>query len=299
MEVVGLRHLGLKGASIVLGVALWLLVSGEQTVERALRIPLEFAGLPAQIELIGEPPDSAEVRIRGSSGTLGRVAVGELAAVLDVGTARPGLRLFHLGPEDVRAPFGVEVVQVSPATLALTFEASSTRMLVVAPRIEGDPAPGFVVSGVVVEPASVAVSGPAGAIANLTEVVTEAVSVAGAADTVTETVTVGVADPSVRVDEPRLVRVRVLISTAPVEWMVPGLRIETRGGTAVDVSPDTVTAHVRGPGAASGAGTSGWAASVELGGLPPGTHLVTPRVEVPAGISLLRVEPAEVRVTIR
>jgi len=33
---------------------LWLVVSGEQTVERALRIPLEFTNLPSQLEVIGD-----------------------------------------------------------------------------------------------------------------------------------------------------------------------------------------------------------------------------------------------------
>ena len=40
--------------SVVLAALLWLVVSGEQTVERALRIPLEFTNLPPQLELVGD-----------------------------------------------------------------------------------------------------------------------------------------------------------------------------------------------------------------------------------------------------
>ena len=78
MAILRVRHVGLKVVSVVLAALLWLLVSGEQTVERALRVPLEFTNLPPQLELVGAPPAVVDVRVRGSSGTLGRVAAGEL-----------------------------------------------------------------------------------------------------------------------------------------------------------------------------------------------------------------------------
>jgi hypothetical protein len=117
MAIVGFRHIGLKIISIALAGLLWLVVSGEQIVERALRIPLEFTNMPAQLELVGEPPNVVDVRVRGSSGALSRVAAGELVAVLDLKVARPGQRLFHLVGTDVRVPFGVEVVQIAPSNV--------------------------------------------------------------------------------------------------------------------------------------------------------------------------------------
>jgi len=41
------RRLGLKVVSVVLAALIWLVVSGEQIVERGFRIPLEFSNLPA------------------------------------------------------------------------------------------------------------------------------------------------------------------------------------------------------------------------------------------------------------
>ena len=107
------RNLALKVVSVILAALLWLIVSGEQTVERVLRIPLEYTNIPAQLELVGEPPTVVDVRVRGSSGTLGRLSSGDLAAVLDVRSPRPGQRLYHLTGSEVRSPFGVDVVQVT------------------------------------------------------------------------------------------------------------------------------------------------------------------------------------------
>jgi diadenylate cyclase len=214
MAVRFLRHPGLKVASVVLAALLWLIVSGEQTVERALRIPLEFTNIPPQLELMGEPPTVVDVRVRGSSGSLSRISAGELVAVLDVRQARAGQRLFHLTGSEVRSPFGVEVVQVAPTSLSLLFEQSSAKSVPVVPEVEGRPADGFVVGTVTADPARVEIAGPASALKGVTKAVTEAVSVAGAKSTVTESVTVGVADPTVRLRGQQTVRVSITIIRA-------------------------------------------------------------------------------------
>lgn len=300
MPLLRIRHIGLKIVSLVLATLLWLLVSGEQTVERALRIPLEFTNLPSQLELVGQPPAVVDVRVRGSSGTLGRVSAGELAAVLDVRTARAGDRLFHLTVEDVRAPFGVEVVQVTPASVSLTFEESLSKTVGVTVRIEGEPASGYAVGGITVAPSTVSVVGPAGALSSLTEAITEPISVAGASRPVTDTVTIGVADPVVRLRQPQTARVTVAIGAAPEEWVVHGVQVQVKnGGGTSTVSPADVTIRLRGPRDAIDTNPDHYSAAVDVTGLAAGTHMRLVRVEPPHGIGLLGVDPAQVVVTIR
>jgi len=208
------RRLGLKVVSVILAALLWLVVSGEQTVERALRIPLEYTNLPPQLELVGDPPTVVDVRVRGSSGTLSRIAAGELVAVLDVRSARSGQRLFHLTTAEVRAPFGVEVVQVTPSNISMLFELSESKTVPIVPEVEGQPANGFIVGKITSEPATVVVVGPGSALKTLSQATTEAISVNGAKTAVIEAVTVGVTDPSVRLREPQIARVTVGIVPA-------------------------------------------------------------------------------------
>jgi YbbR domain-containing protein len=215
MAIRPFQNLALKVVSVVLAALLWLIVSGEQTVERVLRIPLEYTNIPEQLELVGEPPTVVDVRVRGSSGTLGRLSPGELAAVLDVRTPRPGQRLYHLTGSDVRAPFGVDVVQVTPSSIALYFEQSSAKTVPVLPVLEGQPAEGYIVDKVTANPAKVEIVGPASALKELTGAVTEAVSVEGATQTVVESVTVGPADPAVRLRGPQTTA-QVTVAIVPV-----------------------------------------------------------------------------------
>ena len=301
MALVGFRHIGLKMVSIALAALLWLLVSGEEVVERALRIPLEFTNVPSQLEIVGEPPNIVDVRVRGSSGTLSRIAAGELVAVLDLQTARPGQRLFHLSPVDVRAPFGVEVVQVAPSNFYMTFEPSATKVVPVLPEVEGEPAPGFEIGTVTAEPSAVEVEGPRSAVAALTAAITEPVSAAGASGPVTEMVTVGVSDPSVRLRNADPVRVTVNVTPAQLEWAVAGIPVKVLNGSAgVTVTPATVTVHVRGSrDAMGGADAAAFDAAVDVAGLKPGEYELPVRVGLPPRVGITRVDPVEVRIRIR
>src|SRR5580765_5304724 len=146
------RHLGLKVLSVVLALLLWMIVSGEEIVERGLRVPLELQQVPAGLELLGEVPATVDVRVRGASGTLSRVSTGDVIAVLDLRTARSGRRLFPLTPDQMRVPFGVEVVQITPPAVAMAFETSGSREVPILPAIDGKPAPGYVVGAMVAEP---------------------------------------------------------------------------------------------------------------------------------------------------
>lgn len=300
MAVASFRHLGLKFVSIALAALLWLLVSGEQIVERTLRIPLEFTNLPAQLELVGDAPTVVDVRIRGSAGSLGRTVPGELVAVVDLRAARAGRRLFHITGGDVRVPFGVDVVQVTPSNVFVTFEPASMRMVPVVPSVEGEPASGFVVGTLAADPPTVEIVGPLGAVTKLTEAITEPVSVAGASAPVIDTVTIGVPDPSVRLRSPQSARVRVNIIRAPVEWAVSGIAIQVRNGRRpTDVSPRQVLVYVRGPQDASGIDASMFEATIDVTGLQAGRFRLPVRVLPPERVGVVRIEPQEVNVRIR
>ena len=299
MAIRALRHVGLKVVSIGLAALLWLIVSGEQIVERSLRVPLEFTNLPARLEVVGDAPDIVEVRVRGSSGALSRISTGEVVAVMDLRTARPGQRLFHLASRDVRVPFGIDVVQVAPSSISIRFEPSVTKRVPIAPVVEGEPAPGFVVGTIAAEPSTVEVVGPAGALKALTEAITEPVVVTGASGPITETVTVGSPDPSIRLQSLQTTRVTVNVAAAPVRWTVSGVGVQVRNASRqVQVQPQSVTVHVHGPREAQ-ADAKEFDASVDVSGLGPGQYDLPVKVVPPARVGVVSIEPDQVRVRIR
>lgn len=205
------RNLRLKLVSVCIAGLLWMIVAGDRVVERVLRVPVELQGMPADLELVGPAPDTVDVRVRGSSNALTRLGPGDIAAVIDLKSAREGRRVFTLGPGQVLVPAGLETVQVSPSTLSMEFEATVTRRVPVEARTDGDPEKGFRVVRVATVPEQVEISGPASLVARVDSVMTDAVSVEGRRETVRSTVPVGVNAALVRIRGPQMVTVTVTI----------------------------------------------------------------------------------------
>ena len=296
------RSFGLKALSLGLGLLLWMVVSGEEIVERGLRVALELQQFPPGLELQGETPSTVDVRVRGASGTLSRLSAGDMVASLDLRGAQVGQRLFHLTPERVQAPFGVEVVQVNPATVALTFEKSSTRKVPIVPAVEGKPAPGFVTGKVTVEPETAEVVGPESSVARVTEAITEPILLTGAREVVKGTVTVGLLDPVLRMKGSRSAIVTVQVLPAPFEHTLHGVPVHLRNlapKLTGEAAPSVVTVSLRGTREAlNGVGIDDLAAYVDLAGLGAGVYTLTVHADVSREAGVARIEPAAIRVRI-
>jgi YbbR domain-containing protein len=296
------RHIGLKLLSVALAILLWLVIGGEETVERGLRVPLELQQFPAGLELLGDVPATADVRVRGASGTLSRLSPGDLVAVLDLRAARPGERLFHLTPEQVRAPFGVEVIQVMPSTVAVVFENTASRVVPIRPATEGKPAAGYVIGDITTNPPTVEVVGPESAVGRATEALTEPVSIVGARERVQENVTVGTLDPALRVKTLRTATVTVQIDPAPLERTFRNRPVHLRNLAAnltATAMPAEVEVTLRGDREAlrqiEGDDAT---AFVDLSGLGAGEYTLTVRAENSGDAGVTRIDPSSIQVRI-
>jgi len=298
-----LRNLGLKVLSVALAVLLWYMVAGQKQAERSLRVALEFQNIPEQLELIGEPPSTADIRVRGASGALGQLRSGDLVASMDVASARVGRRMFHLTPEDVTVPTGIRVLSVVPSTVTLTFERSASKVVPVVPQIEGDPAPGFIKGDVHVTPREVEIVGPESIVKGMTEATTEPVVLTNARARMRDVVTIGVLDPVVRLRIPRSAVVTVEIVPAPTERTVDGVPVSVRGsgsGRTARVSPETVAVRIRGAGpTVRQLQPHQVAIYVDVSGRRPGTYNLPVQPAAGGLVSVVAIEPESVRVTVR
>jgi YbbR domain-containing protein len=298
------RHIGLKLLSLGLAVLLWMAVSGEETVERGLRVPLELQQLPAGIELSGDVPTTVDVRVRGGSSTLSRVSAGDVVAVLDLRSARAGRRVFPLTADQVRVPFGVDVVQILPSAIGMVFEPSAARRVPVVPAVDGRPAPGFVVGPLSADPSMVDVVGPQSAVERASEAVTEPVSVAGARERVREVVTLGVLDPSLRLRNVRSATVTVQIVPAPMERTLRHRPVHLRNlppALTAEAMPNAVDVTLRGSrDVMSRIGIDDATVYVDLAGLGAGEYQLTVHADAAHDAGVTNIEPSivQIRITI-
>lgn len=294
------RHFGLKLLSIAVAVLLWMAVAGEETVERGLRVPLELQQLPPGVELTGDVPATVDVRVRGGSSTLSRVAAGDVVAVLDLRSARAGRRVFPLTAGQIRAPFGVEVAQITPSAIAMVIERSASRQVPVVPAVDGHPAPGFVVGPMTADPSFVDVEGPESAVARATEAVTEPVPVSNAHDRVSQTVTLGVLDPQLRLKNVRSAVVSVQIMAAPMERTLRNRPVHLRNlppNLAAEADPTAVDVALRGSREAIGRlEADDVVAFVDLAGLGAGHYQLTVHAEAARDAGVTHIQPTTVQV---
>jgi YbbR domain-containing protein len=297
------RRLGLKTFSLTLSVLLWVIVAGDRVVERTLRASLEYQNVPEGIEMLGVPPSTVDVRVRGRSGALGRLNAGEVVVVLDLATARSGTRLFPLHAGDVRTPFGMEITDVVPSTISLDFERTASRFVPVRPDTRGTPAEGYVASKVTVTPSVVEVFGPESRIKGVVAATTDALSLEGANTAVSDQVTIGLTDRSVRLRTPQRADVRIDIVAAQVERVIRGVTVGVRNAPpskSITVTPATVDIAVSGLGSVvNGLDARDLRVWVDCNYLDVGRHEVTLSSDSEQGYGIARLTPRDVEVRIR
>ena len=298
------RHLGLKVLAITLASVLWFTVAGEHVVERSLRVPLAVRNLPTHLEIVGDLPDSVDVRVRGSSAQLSRLDPGDVVAMLDLSSDRTGQRLFHLRADEVRVPYGIEVAQVIPPTISLSLEKSVKRSVPIVPATDGDPAAGFVVGRILAEPSTVMIVGPESHVRDVASATTEAVDIDGKDQRVREVVNIGVTDSQVRlVDMPQTATVVIDIWPAPIERDLMGVPVRSRNlgpRLGARIVPEVVRVGVRGQrDALARLRPDNIDAFVDVDGLGPGRYSLRVQVDPSEEVGVGAVTPSVVTVTIK
>ena len=299
------ENLGLKLLAMALAIGLWLSVAGETVIERGFEVPVGFQNVPADFQVAGDPPDTVHVRVRGPMSIVNRLALGDVVAVLDLAGERPGeRRLFDMFADRVRTPFGVEVIQVIPATITAALErAGAPRTVPVVPDIEGQPAEGFAVGRISTVPESVEIVGPTSLLDSVVEAITEPVLIEGSSERVQSLVTIGVSDRVLRLQTPSSAEVTVEIVPAPVERNIQELAISSRSlepGLEVSFDPISVTVGIRGSEVLLQAMEEGEVeAFIDLAGLAAGRYNLPVTVVSSADIGITHIDPPNVLVVLQ
>jgi hypothetical protein len=111
---------GLKLLALGISFFLWATYTAEPFAEVGFQVPLEFTNMPSQLELTGDMPTAAHIRVRGRSALLRRMIPADLNLRLDLQNEKQGTSSLRITPDMVGAPFGATVVEVSPAEIHVT-----------------------------------------------------------------------------------------------------------------------------------------------------------------------------------
>lgn len=212
-----LRNLGLKIVALVIALMVWFVLSAERRErisERSYRIALSVVNIPAGTIIASPVPGAVDIRVRGPFTALRQVDADKLEAVIDLQGSSKGERIYRLAPEDINITPDVEVIAIVPGEVRIVLDSVSEKILPIVANVTGSPAAGFAVSDVSVEPRTARVTGPSGALAKLTSVTTDPISLADRSTSFSMPATVLADVPGVRIREGQVVTVSLRL--APV-----------------------------------------------------------------------------------
>lgn len=238
-----------KVLSVLLALLAWLYVQSDQVHETKVKARLAWT-LPGELTATEPLPPTVTVLVRGNRQGVRATEASTLVVPADLTGYAVGEHVLELEALGVRGlPTGVEVLSVLPGAMRFELDELATRKVELAPRLVGDPAPGFEVEAVVLDPGVVEVSGPRDALATLGTVDTKPIDVSGlAAPTILD----------VAVDPPRGMEVRSAVPARASVRIVPLVEERALQGVPVYVwrhddwvaEPGMIDVVVQGPSAA-------------------------------------------------
>ena len=210
-----LHNFWLKILSLVLATGLWLAISPDQEpAEVAMRVPIEFRHVPDGLEISTAIIPEAQIRVRGPERLIRGLRSTDVHAEVELGDVKAGDRTFDLTKAQIRRPRELDVVQVVPGQVHLSFDTRMTREVEIHPRVIGSFLAGEQITKVLVDPERVQVTGPKHHVELMDAATTDPVDASGTRTQATFVTNVYVADALVQMVQPTPVRVTVIVGKA-------------------------------------------------------------------------------------
>jgi YbbR domain-containing protein len=201
--------------AVAISMVLWGIAHGERRAERNVDIPVAFDGLPDDVVITEQSTSEINIRVQGSRAALRNVSPTTMEYPVAVEGAKPGPAIYDVEASYIDAPRGVKVVSRSPARIEVEFETRGRKSVRIRPDIEGEPAEGFLLGEIAVEPERVWLTGARSDLLRLTEALTETVDITGLANPLEKEVRLALGRGHVWMEETQPVTVRVQVDAIP------------------------------------------------------------------------------------
>lgn len=290
----------LKLVSLIVAGLLWLTITSETTSEIGLTVPVEFRNVAPDLEIAGDTTNSVEIRLRGTAAILRQIAPQDISAVIDLAGAEPGEKVYPLTPQQIRTPFGMEVVRIVPSRVKLEFERTASKLVPVTVTLRGEPPAGFTIHGVTATPAAVEVRGPESRVRRLQSLATAPVDIDRTGG-IMQLVDLEVMDPLLRLTHLSPIGVRIEVAEIEIERRLTVRPDPLMGEHGLTVRPSQLVITVKGPRSSiQKLDPTMIRFGVSTENLAPGTHPLTPRIMgLVDGVEVLSVTPETVNVVVR
>ena len=200
----------------LIAMVLWGMAHGTSDIERGVDIPIVFDGVSEDLVLVDQSARAVNIRVLGTRAALRDVGPGKIEYRIDVSGAQRGEAVYEIDPGRIeeQLPAGARIVSRSPASLEVKFAKRGRKSIRVRADIVGDPAEGYSVAWVEVDPPYVWLAGDRREVVSMREAITEPVEIRSAHESIERDVRLALPD-HVWMEDARPVKVRVQVDEIP------------------------------------------------------------------------------------
>ena len=282
-------------------------VAIDRTETRTVPIEVDPGTIPDGLEIEDPVVSQDEVQVRGAASVVGLVdrALARVridASAIDFNDAVSLVAVDVAGQE-----VGAGLVDIQPETISVQIdvqEIETTQTVPIRPDITGTPAPGFALESLAIEPSLVTLRGLPDALAGVTEVLTEPLSIDGASSDQEFEASLVLPEGTRFADDAEDVVITVAAGIEPSvssRTFLVGVVCAGAGDNACLPAIDQLTMTLSGPvDTLAGLAAADVTPTLDATGLEPGTYDLEPSIGgLPDGVELLGIVPGTITVTIQ
>jgi YbbR domain-containing protein len=201
----------LKVISLILAIILWLFVKSTSEGEVGLQVPLEFFRCPSNLIVTHVSEEAITVRIMGPLTQVEQLSARDGKARIDLSNARAGAITFAISADNFVIPKALKITQIRPSTITVELDSVMGKVVRVKAVVKGEPAPGYRVTQIVVDPTTIKLQGSRSQLGALKEVLTEEIDISGLRETLKAEVPLRLADLRLKDEVKGTVKVIVVV----------------------------------------------------------------------------------------
>ena len=204
------QNAGWKIFSLLVSVLLWFTYGSDPEVGAFVAVPVEYRGMPEELEIGSDLVGSVSIDLRGPSQKVANFSAAKSSVILDFRSInKPGEHTFQIDERNVNLPSGMRLVRAIPAQIRLQFEQRTRHSVPVQVRFSGSPPDGYQVDRFEAQPKELTLVGPESHVKTIEYAVTDPIDLSAAVGVSDFRVNAFVGDPHVRFDKPAKISVKV------------------------------------------------------------------------------------------
>ncbi len=204
------KNFGLKIASIILAIILWIIASSRGQTEIFIDVPLEFMNMPSGLEMINISDKTISLNIKGPEKYIKNIKPSDIRIFIDLSKAKKGERIYYVTRDNIQLPRAITLLNISPFSVTITTEETVTKTVNVIPAITGVPEQGYRVRTTIVEPKNIEIEGMQPEVRKIRNIKTESLDITGAKETFKQELKLDLRGKNIRT-KPNSVTVTVII----------------------------------------------------------------------------------------